>query len=126
MEKNQNKVIGMAFLVAAATFALVVDILMKVLSNVWGAFARATSSVMVQNSVPLTAGLICFLFLIFNKRIRGWAGEVVTEISKIIWPSMKETRALTLVVTIIIILSAFVLAAFDLVSSHLIQFILDL
>lgn len=126
MDKSQNKVIGMSFLVAAIIFAFIIDILMKVLSNIWGTFARATSSPTIQHGVPILAGVALFLFLTFNPRIREWAGLVVLEISKIVWPSVKDTRALTIVVCIIIVIAAILFSLFDVVSGRLIEFILDL
>jgi preprotein translocase subunit SecE len=116
----------MAFLVAAAVFGYIIKILMNVVANMWGPFARATAPTAIQHGVPILCGAILFLFLMFNPRIRDWAGLVVIEISKIVWPSVKDTRSLTIVVCIIIVLCAILFSLFDLVSGHLVNFILDL
>ena len=64
--------------------------------------------------------------MILNTKIRTWAGEVALEISKIVWPTVKDTKALTIVVCLIVLLAALIFWMFDVVSSQLIEFILDL
>jgi preprotein translocase subunit SecE len=64
--------------------------------------------------------------MILNPKIRSWATDVTLEISKIVWPSVKDTRSLTIVVCVIIFISALILSVFDVVSGNVIDFILDL
>lgn len=39
--------------------------------------------------------------------------EVVVETKKVVWPSLKQTKAVTLVVLVLVIISAIILAFFD-------------
>lgn len=125
MEKSYNKIIAVSFVMAAFLCGYVTSVLIKVLSA-WGTFARVAYSPWVVHGVPVTVGLLFFFYMIFTPKIRNWAGEVALEISKVVWPSIKDTRALTLVVCIIVLISALIFWVFDIVSSRLIEFILNI
>lgn len=126
MEKTYNKLIAISFVIAAALFGFVVSTTIRILINTWGSFARVANTPAVMHGVPIAAGILCFFVLILNPKIREWAGEVALEISKIVWPSIKDTRALTVVVCVIILISAILLSLLDLVSAQVVEFILDL
>ncbi len=125
MEKSYNKIIAVSFVTAAFLSGYVASVLIKVLSA-WGTFARVAYHPLVAHGVPIAVGLLVFFYMIFTPKIRIWAGEVALEISKVVWPSVKDTRALTLVVCIIVLISALIFWVFDLVSSQLIEFILSI
>lgn len=126
MDKSYNKIIAVSFVLAAAFVGYVVDVTMKVLTNTWGAFARIANTPVVDHGVPIAAALLFFLYMILTPKVRNWASEVALEISKIVWPPVKDTRALTIVVCIIILLASVMFAIFDVISGQLIEFILDL
>ena len=125
MEKSYNKIITVSFIIAAILCGYVASVLIKVLSA-WGTFARISNNDLVSHGVPVALGAIAFFYMISNTKIRTWAGEVALEISKIVWPSVKDTKSLTIVVCIIVLLAALIFWMFDIVSSQLIEFILDL
>ena len=125
MEKSYNKIITVSFIVTAILAGYVVSVLIKVLSA-WGTFARISNNDLVSHGVPVAFGAIFFFYMILNTKIRTWAGEVALEISKIVWPTVKDTKALTIVVCLIVLLAALIFWMFDVVSSQLIEFILDL
>lgn len=125
MEKTYNKIITVSFVLAAFLFGYVASVLIKVL-GAWGTFARISSNQVVSHGVPVALGVAFFFYMVLTPKIRNWAGEVALEISKIVWPSVKDTRALTIVVCIIVLLAAVIFWMFDIVSSQLIEFILDI
>lgn len=125
MEKSYNKIITISFVVAAVLCGYVASVLVKVLSA-WGTFARISHNQWVAHGIPVGFGLACFLYMVLTPKVKIWAGEVALEISKIVWPSIKDTRALTIVASIIILIAAIIFWIFDLISSQLIEFILNL
>jgi preprotein translocase subunit SecE len=125
MEKSYNKIITVSFVIAAILCGYVVSVLIKVLSA-WGTFARISHSQWVAHGVPVAFGVAFFLYMILSPKIRGWAGDVALEVSKIVWPSVKDTRALTIVVCFIVLIAAVIFWVFDIISSQLIEFILSL
>ena len=126
MEKTHNKIIAVSFIIAAVFAGYIASVLITVLSNTWGAFARVANSTAVAHGVPVTIGAGLFFYLILNPNVRAWATDVVLEISKVVWPSVKDTRALTIVVCIIIVLISFILSVFDFFSSQIVEFILKM
>ncbi|MBY0383913.1 preprotein translocase subunit SecE [bacterium] len=125
MEKSYNKIITVSFVIAAVLCGYVASVLIKVLSA-WGTFARISHNQIVAHGVPVAIGVAFFLYMVLTPKVKNWAGEVALEISKIVWPSVKDTRALTIVVCIIVLIAAMIFWVFDIVSSQLIEFILDL
>lgn len=126
MEKSYNKVIAVSFVIGALLAAYVTKTILAVLSSTWGAFARATNETWIQHGLPIGVGVAFFFVMILNPNIRSWATDVTIEISKIVWPSIKDTRSLTVVVCIIIFMAALTLSIFDMVTGNVIDFILDL
>jgi preprotein translocase subunit SecE len=126
MEKTYNKIIAISFVIAAALFGWVVNVAINILVNTWGSFARVANNTVVSHGVPIAAAILFFFVLIFNTGIRSWASDVALEIGKIVWPSVKDTRSLTIVVCMIILIAAVLFSVFDLVSGYIVEFILDL
>ncbi len=96
------------------------------LSSSWGVYARLTSSDFATYGTPIIFGLIFFLYVSFSKKIKSWATDVIVEVSKVVWPSRKDTTAMTIVVCFFMILSGIVLGIFDFFSSQVIQFIIEM
>ncbi|MFK8137839.1 MAG: preprotein translocase subunit SecE [Bdellovibrionales bacterium] len=117
MKNDNSKIITLSFVAAAFIVAYVLSVLMEAMSASFGVVARLVSADLVRHGLPVATGLICFAALQFNKNIVAWADEVVTEISKVVWPSQKDTTSMTIVVCVMLILSGFVLGFFDFISN---------
>lgn len=127
MDKNNNhKIILVSFVVAAFLAALVVGVLLEAAAAAFGFVARAYATDIVKHGAPFLGGLITFLSLILNKKIRSWADEVVVEIKKVVWPSQKDTVAMTTVVCVMLLISGVVLWVFDFLSSNLVKSMLNM
>ena len=57
----------------------------------------------------------------FNKNVTKWADEVVLETSKVVWPTRKDTTAMTVVVCVMLIISSAVLGFFDFSATELVK-----
>ncbi|NOZ85919.1 MAG: preprotein translocase subunit SecE [Deltaproteobacteria bacterium] len=66
-------------------------------------------------AVVLSLGLGFFLFR--NRKFNEWSNEVASEMKKVTWPSLQETRASSIVVILVTFILAFFLGFFDLVWS---------
>lgn len=127
MEQSNKKVLTMSFLGAGALVAFVFKVLVTVLTPVTsGNVARIISGDFVVYILPVILGFIAFLVLQFNAKINVWADEVVTEIKKVVWPSRKDTVAMTIVVCIMVLISAVIISLFDFVSSQIVNYIVAL
>ena len=126
MIKEENaKIITLAFVSAGFLTAFVVRILFELTAVYSGMVAMAYGQEWVRHGLPVLAGLIVFLILQFRESTKIWAHEVVVEVRKVVWPSRKATLGMTSLVCVILMLSGFVLGLFDLVSSAVVNFIID-
>ena len=126
MIKEENaKIITLSFLCAGFLTAFVVRILFELLAVYSGMVALAYGQDVLRHGVPALAGLVIFVILQVREKTRTWAHEVVVEVRKVVWPSRQATLGMTALVCVILMLSGFVLGAFDLVSSTVINFIIE-
>lgn len=126
MEKTVNKIMMVSFIAGAFLCGYTVNVMVALLSNSWGTFARLTDSPAVRHGAPIAIAVGFFFYASFSKNVRSWAHEVIMEVSKVVWPSRKETTAMTIVVCFFMIMTGIILGVFDLISSQVIQFIIEL
>jgi preprotein translocase subunit SecE len=89
---------------------------------IWGYFTRSPSELYVTlfaGVVTVTAAIMAFR----NENVYSLANEVAVELKKVSWPTAKEVKAATLVVVIMVIISAAILGFFDMVWSKLTELI---
>ena len=83
----------------------------KLIEFVWDYFA-SPNDLVVTGSAAIIGVLTGFL-LYRHPRVSVLANEVAGELSKVTWPSRKETSRSTLVVIVTSIIAAFYLGVFD-------------
>ena len=76
--------------------------------------------------VAVAAGVIAVGIVATNKKVQVFANEVINELRKVTWPSMKETRQTTFVVLIVTGVISTILGAWDFVFSKIIKELLSL
>ena len=86
-----------------------------IISAIWYLFADPSESVVTSLSV--LAGTITAGVLYRNRTSYTMTHDVVEELSKVTWPTRKETSSSTIVVVVASIIAAFVLFMFDTVWS---------
>ncbi len=124
-QTNQiQKIVLVGFVAFGITAAYIATTLMEVLAATSGTFARAYDSLLVQHGVPVVAGVGLFALCMLKPSIRKWGEEVVIEVGKVVWPSRKDTQALTIAVSFIILLAGLLLGGFDVVTKQVVNFIL--
>lgn len=125
MENTNKKVITVSFLLAGILIGIVVSVLMETLGAVTtGAFGRFVSQDAVRHGLPVVIGFATFLILQLNKRVNFWADEVVTELARVVWPSRKDTTAMTVMVCVMLLISGVFFGLLDVVSGTLIDWLL--
>jgi preprotein translocase subunit SecE len=125
VEKQNKKVLSVSFIVMAFIVAVVVDVVMESLAASFGTVARIRSIDLVSYGLPISVGFLTFLFLQFNKKVLLWGDEVVVEIRKVVWPSRRDTTAMTIVTCVMLVISGILLGVFDFVAGNLIKMILN-
>jgi len=98
--------------------------LIKSSNAVWTLLADSVDAVPEANATAIAvgAGLVAFLAAVVayrSKRIHTFVVEVCVELSKVAWPTRKETWSQTIVVIIVSIIAAIILGVYDAVWSHI-------
>ncbi len=126
MEKQTiKKVTTLSFLGAALVTYIAISILFKSLAAAFGPVQRLYSMDVVSHGLPLISAVLVFAVLQFNGRILLWAEDVITEISKVVWPSRKDTTAMTIVVCVFVGIASIVLVLIDFLSQNLISLVVQ-
>lgn len=124
MEKDNSKIIMVSFVAAAFLAAITTNILLETAAASFGFAARLYSQDIVRHGLPIVVALATFAILQFNKKIQVWADEVVLEARKVVWPSRRDTTAMTVVVCVMLAISCVVLFVFDYISVEVVRMII--
>ena len=124
-DKSNKKIMTVSFVVVGFIVAIVMDVLLDSLAATIGAVARFRSMDLIAHGLPVAAGLITFACLQFNSKVLAWSDEVVVEIRKVVWPSRRDTSAMTIVTCVMLIISGTFLGVFDFVSRNLIKMFIN-
>lgn len=126
MEKTISKIMFVSFIGGAFLVGYTAQVLNTLLSSSFGGYARVMDSDLINNLLPVGLGVVFLLYVYSSKKVKEWAQEVIVEVSKVVWPSKKDTTAMTIFVCIFMILSGVLLGLFDFFSSKVIRFIIEL
>ncbi|MGZ3797228.1 MAG: preprotein translocase subunit SecE [Pseudobdellovibrionaceae bacterium] len=121
MEKTNSKIITLSFAMGAVLTGLVVSLLIKAFAGAFAVVARAADSDIFRHGLPLLVGFGLFAYLQFNSKIVAWADEVSIEVRKVVWPTRKDTVAMTIVVIVMVLISSLIISFFDLISASVIN-----
>jgi len=125
MEKQLvKKVTTMSFMGAAVLAYTVVNVLFKSMAGAFGPVQRFYSMDWINHGLPVLVASVLFFYLQFNARTLVWAEEVILEVSKVVWPSKRDTVAMTIVVCIFVAIACFLLLLIDFVAQNLVQMII--
>lgn len=124
MDKTNSKFLTLSFAIAGALAGVTLHLLIKSFSAAFGIVARFADSDMVRHGLPVVIGLAVFAALQFNPRVVNWGDEVAVEIRKVVWPSRKDTTAMTIVVLIMVAISSVLITSFDVASGAVLKWIM--
>ncbi|MFH1435084.1 MAG: preprotein translocase subunit SecE [Pseudomonadota bacterium] len=94
-----------------AGIAIATWLLSKIIETTWSTFGEPVSMAVIGASI--LAAVVSAVVLWRNKRVNQLAYEVVTELSKVTWPTKKELYAAVVAVIIVSIIVSIILFLFD-------------
>ena len=113
MENTNSKIITASLAAAGVVLGVTVHLLLKAFAGAFGVVARFADYDIVRHGLPITAGLLLFGICQFHPKIRAWAEEVVAEVRKVVFPSSKDTIAMTVSVVIMVLISSLIITVMD-------------
>lgn len=126
MNNENKKFITVSFVGVGVIVGIVVSSLLTAFSTFSGALASAYANETLRHGIPVGFGILAFLILQFNKTSVIYTDEVVSELKKVVWPSRKDTTAMTIVVCIMVLISGLALGFFDFLSNYVVNKLLTL
>ena len=104
--------------------------LIKCTNAIWTLLADTVDAVPEPNAtvIAVGAGLVSLITAVVtyrSKKIHTFVVEVCVELSKVTWPTRKETRSQTVIVIVVSIIAAIILGVFDAMWSQITDFIYD-
>ena len=114
-EEGPNKAVHMMFLTGGIILFLILN-----WTGEWigGYFSRHPNDFLINGLAALVA-LVVGVAIYRNDRVYTVAHEIASELKKVTWPTKKETQLGTIVVIVMVIVSAIILGAFDMVWAAL-------
>jgi len=119
-----NKIITFSFLLLSALVFWTVGVLFDTASDSFAVIANLKANNFIKHGFPLICGVAMFVWLQFKPKNREFADEVVTETSKVVWPTFRDVKGMTIAVAIMLIISGIVLSAFDLGAGKTLKLLL--
>lgn len=126
MENNNKKLITLGFVIMAIISYSVVRVVFQALAVSFGSVGKYWAVTTIQHGLPVAFAIIVFAWLQFSSKIVVWADEVLVEIKKVVWPSKKNTIAMTTVSCVMLLVAGIVLGIFDFSSNQLVKMILSM
>jgi preprotein translocase subunit SecE len=114
-EEGPNKAVHMMFL----TGGLILFFLLNWTGEWIGEYFTRDPNDFLINGIAFIGALTVGIWLYRNDRVYTLAHEVASELKKVTWPSKKDTQLGTIVVIVMVIVSAIILGAFDAIWSKL-------
>jgi len=124
-QNTNSKIVTISFMMAAILIGIVMFVFIESTAAVaTGSLGRFAANELVRHGVPVAFGIVAFFILQFNKGTLAWADDVVSELRKIVWPSRKDTVAMTVMVCVMLLISGIVLGLYDVIGGTLIDWLL--
>lgn len=121
-----NKVMTFSFFLISALVFWTVGVLFDTAADSFAMVARLKAQPVLQHGLPIICGVAMFLWLQLSEKNRAFADEVITETSKVVWPTFRDVKGMTIAVGIMLIISGIIIAAFDLGAGKTLKLILGM
>ena len=124
MESQFQKWVNLSYLAAAILLAYVVFTFGHSLASIYDLEARVHNIELVVRGVSAVFGGLLFLILWRNHDANQFMNEVITELSRVTWPTQKETSSATFIVLIMVLISGVILGFLDYCWTMLVKWLL--
>lgn len=113
MENSNSKIITACLGLFSALIGVTLHLLLKALSGAFAVVAKLGDQDIFKHGLPIAVGLIIFFVCQFNPKFNVWAEEVIAEVKKVVFPSRKDTVAMTISVVVMVLISSLIITLMD-------------
>ena len=124
MESQHQKWVNVSYLLAAVLLGYIVFSVAGKVVAAYDLETRIKNVEMILRGASVASGALLFLGLYRNDQANQFMNEVVVELSRVVWPSQKDTTSNTFIVIIMVVVSGLFLALLDYTWVQLMKWIL--
>ena len=124
MENSNQKWVSVTFLAFSVLIGYIIFAGLFKLAGVYDFEAKVKNIDLVIRLVSIGIGALLFLILYKNDTANQFMHETVTELSRVTWPTNKETISSTWIVILMVLVTGLILGFFDKFWTLVIQWIL--
>jgi len=124
MESQHQKWVNLSYLTLAALVGYVIYALSFKVVGSYDLETRVRHVDLFVRGLAIAVGAVLFFVLNRNKNANQFMNEVVVELSRVTWPTQKETTSATLVVIVMVMISGLILGLLDYFWTALLKWIL--
>lgn len=124
MESQHQKWVNLSYLAAAVLLGYIVFSASGKLIGAYDLEARIRNIDLILRGLSVATGAILFIVLYKNEAVNQFMHEVVVELSRVAWPTPKDTRSATGIVIIMVLISGMILGLLDYFWVQLLKWIL--
>ncbi len=121
-----NKVMTFSFFLISALVFWTIGVLFDTAADSFAVVARMKAQPVLQHGLPIICGVAAFMWLQMSPKNKVFADEVITEASKVVWPTFRDVKGMTIAVSIMLVISGIIIAAFDLGAGKTLRLILGM
>jgi preprotein translocase SecE subunit len=85
---------------------------------------RVREPLLIARGVSLVVGIIVFVILLKHEKANQFMNEVMVELSRVTWPTQKETTGATGVVIVMVLISGMLLGLLDYCWTMLLKWVI--
>ena len=120
-EKNNQSIVNAAMVASGFLAYYVSSTLFETFAGMFGAVARWHAVEIYKHGIPVGFGLLIFLLMFLSKNVHVFLDEAIVEVRKVVWPSRKDTVAMTIVCCVMVVVAGIGFGLFDLLASQLVK-----
>jgi len=124
MESQHQKWVNLSYLALSLVVGYLVFALSAKIVGTYDLEARVRNVELIIRGISIVAAGLLFLLLWRNDRANQFMNEVVVELSRVTWPTQKETASATFLVLIMVLISGVVLGLLDYLWTAVIKLII--
>ena len=113
MESQHQKWVNLSYLALAAVVGYIIFALSAKMIGAYDLESRVRNIDLIVRIGSVAISALLFFLLYRNDQTNQFMNEVMVELSRVTWPTQKETMSATFVVVIMVVISGVILGLLD-------------
>lgn len=124
MENQFQKWVNISYLAVAILVGYIVFSMCLRIAGTYDLETRIRNIELIVRGLSVLAGALVFLILYRHQQANQFMNEVMVELSRVSWPTTKETSSATFIVIVMVLISGLFLGLLDYVWTSLLKWVL--